>query len=232
MTTSKTIVLAVLAIIAATLAAVSVYAYASAATPAKSTNQLNATTSGTNGYLPGGMGSWGGMMGGGGMMNGYGYSQPSTGPSTTTSQNSILPLVGLTALIGALATGAGGLVYFVSPKMKPAERKAENNVENKHSQDALTPYLSVSRTLTPEELKVFEVLVQHNGKYLQKYIRAETGLSRLKTHRIVSRLAERGIVTLEKAGNTNEVHLSSWLLNPSKPTQMYDEQTRKISVSA
>jgi hypothetical protein len=24
-------------------------------------------------------------------------------------------------------------------------------------------------------------------------------------------LAERGIVTLEKSGNTNEVHLSSWL---------------------
>ncbi len=232
MTTSRTIVFAVLVVIGATLAAVSVYAYASAATPPKTTNQLNATTSGTNGYLPGGMGSWGGMMGGGGMMNGYGYSQPSAGPSTTTSQNSILPLVGLTALIGALATGAGGLVYFVSPKMKTAERKAENKVENKPSQDALTPYLSVSKTLTPEELKVFEVLVQHNGKYLQKYIRAETGLSRLKTHRIVSRLSERGIVTLEKAGNTNEVHLSSWLLNPNKPTQVYEEQIKKIRISA
>jgi uncharacterized membrane protein len=172
------------------------------------------------------------MMGGGGMMNGYGYSQPSTGPSTTASQNSILPFVGVTALIGALTTGAGGLVYFVSPKMRTAEHKKENDVENKPSQGALTPYLSVSKTLTPEELKVFEVLVQHNGKYLQKYIRAETGLSRLKTHRIVSRLAERGIVTLEKAGNTNEVHLSSWLLNPNRPTQIYDEQNKKIVISA
>ncbi len=232
MTPSKKIVLAVLAIIAATLAAISVYAYASAATLAKTTNQLNATTSGTNGYLPGGMGSWGGMMGGGGMMNGYGYSQPSAGPSTATSQNSILPLEGLAALVGALATGTGGLAIFLYPKMRTAENKPETNVENKPSYSALTPYLSVSKTLTPEELKVFEVLVQHNGKYLQKYIRAETGLSRLKTHRIVSRLAERGIVTLEKAGNTNEVHLSSWLLNPNKPTQIYDEQTKKVSISA
>ena len=56
-----------------------------------------------------------------------------------------------------------------------------------------------------------EVLVAHDGKYLQKYIRSETGLSRLKTHRIVARLAERGIVSLEKTGNTNQVFLAEWL---------------------
>jgi uncharacterized membrane protein len=48
---------------------------------------------------------------------------------------------------------------------------------------------------------------------LQKYIRNESGLSRLKTHRIVARLAERGIVTLEKMGNTNQVLLADWLKN-------------------
>jgi len=65
--------------------------------------------------------------------------------------------------------------------------------------------------LTNDERKVVEVLTSHDGKYLQKYIRNDAGLSRLQTHRIVARLAERGIVTLEKTGNTNMVVLANWL---------------------
>jgi uncharacterized membrane protein len=67
------------------------------------------------------------------------------------------------------------------------------------------------KTMTDEERSVVQVLKVHEGKYLQKYIRKEAGLSRLKTHRILARLADRGIVTLKKTGNTNEVQLSDWL---------------------
>jgi uncharacterized membrane protein len=74
-------------------------------------------------------------------------------------------------------------------------------------------YDAIVKTLTDEERKVIQVLTAHDGKYLQKYIRKEAGLSRLKTHRIVARLAERGIVTLKKSGNTNEVLLANWLSN-------------------
>ena len=70
---------------------------------------------------------------------------------------------------------------------------------------------SVFKTLNEDERKVLEVLKSHEGRYLQKYIRKEAGLSRLKTHRVLARLAERGIVTLEKTGNTNEVHIADWL---------------------
>ena len=72
-------------------------------------------------------------------------------------------------------------------------------------------YESVSKTLTEDERKIINVLNSHNGKYLQKYIRNETGLSRLQTHRIIARLADRGILTLEKTGNTNQVFLADWL---------------------
>ena len=72
-------------------------------------------------------------------------------------------------------------------------------------------YDSVTKTLTEEERKIINVLNNHNGKYLQKYITNETGLSRLQTHRIIARLAERGIVSLEKTGNTNQVYLANWL---------------------
>ena len=67
------------------------------------------------------------------------------------------------------------------------------------------------KTMTPEEQKVMNVLVAHNGKYLQKYVVKESGLSRLKTHRIVARFAERGIVSVKEFGNTNEIVVSDWV---------------------
>ncbi len=71
----------------------------------------------------------------------------------------------------------------------------------------------VLKTMTPEEQKVLNVLVAHQGKYLQKYVSKEAGLSRLKTHRIVARFAERGIVTVTEFGNTNEIVVSDWVKN-------------------
>ena len=82
---------------------------------------------------------------------------------------------------------------------------------NQPASNASSAYEAVAKTLTEEERKILMVLKAHEGKYLQKYIRNETGLSRLKTHRIIARLAERGIVSLEKTGNTNQVYLSIWL---------------------
>jgi uncharacterized membrane protein len=75
---------------------------------------------------------------------------------------------------------------------------------------------SVLKTLKEDERKVADFLINNDGKYLQKYVRKETGLSRLKTHRVLARLAERGIVTLEKTGNTNEVRIADWLKNEEK----------------
>ena len=70
--------------------------------------------------------------------------------------------------------------------------------------------------MTPEEQKVLNVLILHQGKYLQKYVVKEAGLSRLKTHRIVARFAQRGIVTIKEFGNTNELLLSDWVKIPNK----------------
>ena len=161
--------------------------------------------------------SWVGEMWGhmGGMMGQSGVSQPSV-------QNPILPYFGVlfVVLIGVAIVGVGGLAYFLAfPEIKTvaAPKAAESIVQSsvgQPPQSIVTPYASVVKTLTGEERKVIEVLAAHDGKYLQKYIRRETGLSRLKTHRIVARLAERGIVSLEKTGNTNQVFLANWLKQP------------------
>jgi uncharacterized membrane protein len=72
--------------------------------------------------------------------------------------------------------------------------------------------------MTAQEQKVLTVLIAHQGKYLQKYVGKEAGLSRLKTHRIVARFAERGIVTLKPLGNTNEVTISDWVIGSKAPS--------------
>ena len=113
-------------------------------------------------------------------------------------------------VVGIAILSVVGLVYFLMlPEIK-------TTTQTKQTQTLQTPstasaYDSVLKTLNGDEKKVLMVLKKHDGKYLQKYIRNETELSRLKTHRILARFAERGIVTLQKTGNTNEVLLAEWL---------------------
>ncbi|HET7404706.1 MAG TPA: hypothetical protein VFJ63_01165 [Candidatus Bathyarchaeia archaeon] len=95
-----------------------------------------------------------------------------------------------------------GVVYFlVLPEIKNYQSSANNGKESS---------TMVLRTLKPDERSIVNVLDLHGGSYLQKYITRETGLSRLKTHRIVASLSERGIVLVEKQANTNKVSLVKW----------------------
>jgi uncharacterized membrane protein len=135
-----------------------------------------------------------------------------TGTTGMPVQDPILPYFSLMVVVFvSLATAsAGGLIYFfMFPEIKRSHQPT--NPAHSSSGKATAAYEAVIKTLTDEEQKVIQVLTVHDGKYLQKYIRKEAGLSRLKTHRILSRLADRGIVTLRKFGNTNEVLLSDWL---------------------
>lgn len=150
------------------------------------------------------MGDMWGMMGG---------AQP------TSVQNPMMPYFGVlfVVFIGVTVTGIGGLAYYAlfpeirkSAAIETAEPILKTCAVGK-TQNNASAFESVMKTLTDDERKVVEVLETHDGKYLQKYIRSETGLSRLQTHRIVARLAERGIVSLEKTGNTNQVLLADWL---------------------
>lgn len=158
--------------------------------------------------------NWMGQMGS--MMGGTAATQAQT--------NTAAPYFGVAfvALVAVAVVGVGGLIYFFAfPEIKmnkqfntqlnPNAVLASNPVQENAASSAVSPYASVLKTLTVNERKVIEVLNIHSGKYLQKYIRSETGFSRLQTHRIVARLSERGIVSLEKTGNTNTVLLANWL---------------------
>ena len=238
MKNNRTIGLAILAVLAAGLASISVFAFTYAGTNTPTTYP-GATASGTNGYYPNGMmGDWSGMMSG--MMGGnWGSSSAVQTPVPASTQNTVLPLLGFITLIGIALTSVGGAAYYLAvPKIRMNAPIAISTIETSKPQNAVsnvvTPYASVSKTLTEEERRVLDVLASHNGKYLQKYIRAETELSRLKIHRIVSRLAERGIVTLQQSGNTNEVQLSSWLQNKPYTNVINDKkaENQKVTVEA
>jgi len=71
---------------------------------------------------------------------------------------------------------------------------------------------AVLRVLNEDERKVVKTLVAEGGVMLQKDIRWKTGFSRVKTHRVLYRLAKRGIVSAEKHYNTNRITLVDWLM--------------------
>jgi uncharacterized membrane protein len=113
----------------------------------------------------------------------------------------LIPLSTLLFLFTLLASVVGVIYFLVLPEMKNYVVGAGGGA------DAASVVL---RTLKPDERKVVVVLDAHGGTYLQKYITKEAGLSRLKTHRVIASLSERGIVRAEKRGNTNEVSLLQW----------------------
>lgn len=151
-------------------------------------------------------GMWGSYMGG--MMG-----------ETPEPQSQTLSYFGVAfvILVAVAVVGVIGISYYVAlPEIRtgtaPTICETVPQINSKKEQEVTcTPFDSVLKTLSTDERKVIEVLNAHEGKHLQKYIRNEAGLSRLQTHRILARLAGRGIVTLEKIGNTNQVLLASWL---------------------
>jgi uncharacterized membrane protein len=111
----------------------------------------------------------------------------------------LIPLSSLFFLSIVLASMVGVIYFLVLPEMK--------NYASGNGKETTSVVL---RTLKPEERRVVGVLDAHGGTYLQKFITKEAGLSRLKTHRVVASLSERGIVHVEVRGNTNEVSLVKW----------------------
>jgi predicted transcriptional regulator len=149
--------------------------------------------------------------------NGHGGMMHTPTP-TATASSSMLPYYGVlfAVIIAVTVVGVIGIAYYLvypqirigttSALVQPVAATQTTTVNT-----GISAYESVSKTLTEDERKIITVLQTNNGKYLQKYIKAETGLSRLQTHRILARLADRGMVSLEKTGNTNQVVLADWL---------------------
>ena len=73
----------------------------------------------------------------------------------------------------------------------------------------------IMKILKPEELRVINVIRDTGGTIRQSDIARQTNFSRLKVHRVIARLAERGIIRVERAGKTNNIHLAEWFTKGS-----------------
>ena len=156
----------------------------------------------------GGGSSFGGVMG------------QMMGNTHAYGMNSAMPTgvwVVLVALLALAVIGALGVGYYLAfPEIRHAPVQPERMQQVEKPESPGVSWEVLVRTAKPEERKVLDVLAAHDGRYLQKFIVKESGLSRLKTHRVLSRFAERGIVVAEKSGNTNEISLAPWL-HPGSP---------------
>jgi hypothetical protein len=162
--------------------------------------------------------NWMSQMWGGSSTGGMGSMMGQTG-TVQAAANPSLTYFGIlfAVLVSVTIVGVIGIAYYLLyPQIRMGTVQPTRRTSGVQSAaSGSTPYDAVAKTLTIEERKIITVLNSHQGKYLQKYIRSETGLSRLQTHRIIARLSDRGIVSLEKTGNTNQVYLSSWLQQKS-----------------
>ena len=182
---------------------------------------------------------WGNHLGGSG--SNWGMDGMMGGGNPSASSPSYLWVIPV-ALIGVVVVAIVGVAFYLYfPELRYIKNRGQCNPQNPspvvsqvkptEAQTAPAPPSApptipgvtatqnncevLLKTMTPEEQKVMNVLVAHKGKYLQKYVGKEAGLSRLKTHRIVARFAQRGIVTVKEFGNTNEIIISDWVNNSS-----------------
>ena len=124
----------------------------------------------------------------------------------------LLPVVA-PLIIVVTVLGYAALFPELSEKEPPEKPSSISAVEK-----GASTLDAVLRILKEDEKKVIETLVAEGGTMLQKDIRWKTGFSRVKTHRILYRLAERGLVSAEKYYNTNKITLAEWLIKEKSET--------------
>lgn len=62
--------------------------------------------------------------------------------------------------------------------------------------------------LNKEEKLVVQKILENNGKVFQSEISRIEGIGKLKSHRILQKLSDRGVIEIEKYGKTNIVKLA------------------------
>ena len=111
----------------------------------------------------------------------------------------LLPFV---AFIGLLV---GTLVYYImSDKVIQQEQSLDKNTK------------IILNFLNSQEKKVIETLLENDGKVQQYELSHLPNLNKLKTHRILLNLEQKGIIKKEKLGKINKIVLNKELYDVLK----------------
>jgi len=104
------------------------------------------------------------------------------------------------------------LIYFVFfPRLENIVSSASIQPEVEEMKEENRNLEVAYRLMEPDETRVVKTIVEAGGSMLQKDISYNLEISRVKTHRILVKLINRGIVTAEKQYNTNNITLAGWL---------------------
>ena len=104
------------------------------------------------------------------------------------------------------------VVYFVFfPRLASVASSASIQPDVEEMKEENRNLEVAYRLMEPDETRVVETIVEAGGSMLQKDISYNLEISRVKTHRILVKLINRGIVTAEKQFNTNIIKLADWL---------------------
>ncbi len=120
-----------------------------------------------------------------------GLEQPCPHEQQLNTLYTVIPL--LVSL--AVAVGAG-IYYLMIGKVERKEKSLKKNTD------------ILLRFLNPDEKKLVNALIENNGKVLQAEITRLPGMSKLKSHRVIQRLIDRGVIEKETLGKTNVVRFT------------------------
>ena len=140
------------------------------------------------------------------------------------AQSYLIIVVAVPLVIAVLIVGYA----IVFPDLTKKNPESSHPPNTGYEQDK-SAYDAVLRVLKKDEATVIEALSNEGGVMLQKDIRWKTGYSRVKIHRILTRLAERGIVSATKHYNTNKITLADWLIGEETKKKGQSEINKNIS---
>jgi uncharacterized membrane protein len=83
---------------------------------------------------------------------------------------------------------------------------------------------AVLKLLKDDERSLVEALTRSGGTAFQRDIQHAIGFSKVKTHRVIARLAERRLVEVTHAGKTNQIRIPSWLVGGIEDSSDHEVQ--------
>ena len=95
----------------------------------------------------------------------------------------------------ALAVGAG-TYYLMAGKVESTRKSAVKTGE------------LVLKFLGPQERKVVDLLIKNKGKLYQSEISRTEGMTKLKSHRVIQKLSDRGVIQIQENGKTNIIRFN------------------------
>jgi apolipoprotein N-acyltransferase len=99
-------------------------------------------------------------------------------------------------IMGLFGVFSGLVVYNVlNTTLEKQKRLVKTNID------------IIMKFLSPEDREIVQLLISKEGMTTQSEIARLPGMSRLKAHRIVKKLEDRGIVHVEKYGKVNMVRI-------------------------